>query len=237
MHHLTGCLICGEQLVYAGVATEHRCAICGTSHMSEAACVEGHFVCDACHSLVGNERIERVCLASEERDPVLLASLLMRQPGIAMHGPEHHFLVPAVLLTSVYNGRETPQLKGTKLRQARKRAETVVGGACGFLGACGAGIGTGIFVSLVTEATPLSREEWGLSNRMTAEALSVIAAHGGPRCCKRDTYLALRAASDFARRELQIEIPISGDLLCEFSERNAECLLADCPYHPERETG
>jgi len=237
MCHSTGCLICGERLVYAAAATEHRCAVCGTVHPSEATCAGGHFVCDACHSLAGNERIEQVCLASEERDPVLLASHLMNQPGVAMHGPEHHFLVPAVLLSSVYNSSGTPELKRTKLKQARKRAETVVGGACGFLGACGAGIGTGIFVSLITEATPLSREEWGLSNRMTAETLAAIAAHGGPRCCKRDTYLALRTAGEFARRELQLEIPVSNDILCEFSDRNAECLLANCPFQPERGSG
>lgn len=59
------------------------------------------------------------------------------------------------------------------------RAQSIVGGSCGFHGACRAAIGVGIFVSLVTAATPTSGEEWRLCNTATAEALTRIAARGG----------------------------------------------------------
>ena len=55
-------------------------------------------------------------------------------------------------------------------------------------------MGTGIFISLITDATPLSKEDWGLANRMTAASLNTIAEHGGPRCCKRDSFLAIMDA-------------------------------------------
>jgi len=50
----------------------------------------------------------------------------------------------------------------------KKRAEKVLGGFCGLYGGCTAAVGTGIFVSLVTNATPLSEGEWKLTNLTTA---------------------------------------------------------------------
>jgi hypothetical protein len=47
--------------------------------------------------------IEKVCIHSESTKPVQLAISLMNAPTVAMHGPEHHFLVPAVLLTAKNN--------------------------------------------------------------------------------------------------------------------------------------
>ena len=31
-----------------------------------------------------------------------------------------------------------------------------------FYGNCGAAVGTGIFISIITEATPLTKENWGI---------------------------------------------------------------------------
>ena len=65
-----------------------------------------------------------------------------------------------MLLASYYNIRNEPELKEKKIEDARKRAVNVLGGFCGFYGACGAAVGTGIFISVITEANPLSRDEW-----------------------------------------------------------------------------
>lgn len=51
MDHFSGCPVCGERLVYATEAAHRRWAVCGTGGMSEAACLAGHYVCDACHPL------------------------------------------------------------------------------------------------------------------------------------------------------------------------------------------
>ncbi len=68
-----------------------------------------------------------------------MAVTLMRHPAISMHGPEHHFLVPAVLLAAYYRQHPGPDWTG-KLVQARKRSEGVRGGSCGMCGNCGAGV-------------------------------------------------------------------------------------------------
>ena len=87
---------------------------------------------------------------------------LMRNPNVKMHGPEHHFLVPAVLLVAYYNIKKDPKQKTTKIRMATKRSSQILGGFCGFYGNCGAAVVTGIFVSLIIDATPLSINDWKL---------------------------------------------------------------------------
>lgn len=207
------------------------CVLCGSRAMSTAACPSGHYVCDACHAARGVDVIERLCAASSSTDPVALATELMRSPAIAMHGPEHHYLVAAVLLTALDNAQGQRERKPADLAEARRRAAKVLGGFCGTHGSCGAAVGTGIFWSITTGATPLSEGCWGQSNRITARALFSIAEHGGPRCCKRDTYLALAEAV----AEVETFTPgvawTASTPRCEHSERNRQCLGERCPFH------
>jgi hypothetical protein len=199
--------------------------------LSNAACETGHFVCDGCHSGSANDLIERFCRTTDSRAPVAMAATLMRDSRMKMHGPEHHFLVPAVLLAAYANltARE-PATRADWVAKARARAEQVPGGFCGFNGACGAAIGTGIFVSVAFGATPVSGAEWRLANLMTSEALRSIAEQGGPRCCKRDSFLALRVAQEFMRTELSVEMPAEDSPHCEWSALNKECQREDCAF-------
>ena len=231
MKYLSGCLICGADLTYLPEHERQACLYCGKEYESNARCVLGHFVCDTCHGADANTLIERFCTETRLTDPVKIAITIMRHPSVAMHGPEHHFLVPAALLAA-YGNRYTGMDRAVKIQQARKRAEGVRGGSCGMCGNCGAAVGTGIFVSLLTGATPLSKQEWQLSNRMTAHSLLAIAEHGGPRCCKRDTFLALQTAQAFLRSELGAEMVIQSPIRCTFSALNKECLRSECPFYP-----
>ncbi len=106
----------------------------------------------------------------------------------------------------------------------------MAGGFCGLQGACGAGIGTGTFVAVATGSTPLAGPARGLSNRMTARALQVIAETDAPRCCKRDSFLAILAAARFAREHLGVHLPARGPA-CEWSGTNRECLGEACAFH------
>ena len=149
-----------------------------------------------------------------------------------MHGPEHHFLVPAVLITAYYNTLEKFDEKESALNKARKRSEKILGGFCGSHGVCGAAVGTGIFISIITNANPLSEKEWKLSNKITAKSLEKIAYYGGPRCCKRNTILAIIGAVVFVKEKFDIEIPVDKNILCEFSDLNKECIKEKCPFYP-----
>src|SRR5512135_318933 len=148
--HRTGCLVCGADLVYLPASEAMTCALCGAARDSAARCTAGHFVCDGCHAAPAKDVIERTCAATEERDPIVLAVRLMRHAALNLHGPEHHLLVPAVLLATYWNARGEPGRKAEAVREARRRSDPVAGGFCGLQGACGAGIGTGTFVALAT---------------------------------------------------------------------------------------
>jgi hypothetical protein len=225
----SGCLICGAELIYLKDKVLLECAICHATKWADAYCQDGHFLCDSCHADDPDTWIEQQCLISNATDPLQLAVQLMRHPCVAMHGPEHHFLVPAVLLTVYFNLKHDRHKKKKKLQEARRRAQTIVGGSCGFHGACGAAIGVGIFMSLVLEATPLSIEEYRLCNSATAEALARIASRGGPRCCKRNVFLALEFASECSASYLGQPVPI-GSVSCDFFPNNRECLGTGCVF-------
>jgi hypothetical protein len=227
----SGCVVCGEELVY-GKNEKMECFYCKKVFDSNVKCKDGHYVCDKCHSMPANDLIETYCISSQLEDPLELALILMRNQQVKMHGPEHHFLVPAVLLTTYYNTQKDQKNKKQKIREARSKSSKILGGFCGSHGDCGAAVGTGIFISLVTDSTPLSTKEWKLSNLMTARSLLTIANHGGPRCCKRTTFLAINEAVDFLKENFGITMKINRKLACEFTDLNKECLKKKCPYYP-----
>ena len=229
----TGCLVCGSELVYHSTFESRVCFYCKQSYESNSACVAGHYVCDSCHSLSATNLIQHFSRSSELTDPLQMAFILMQHPAVKMHGPEHHLLVPAVLLAAYYNLKNDPSSKKRKIVEAEKRARQILGGFCGSHGDCGAAVGTGIFLSLVTNATPLSVDSWRLSNMMTASALMSIALHGGPRCCKRNTYLAIMEAVQFLKEHLNVQMDISSEIQCRFSPLNKECLKEKCRFYPK----
>lgn len=233
VEHKSGCAVCGKELQYLKRAEELHCVFCNRVFSTQARCTDSHFVCDACHALSANDLIERFTIASDSTDPIAMALTLMKAAPVKMHGPEHHFLVPAVLLAAFYNMTGPQAEKGTRIRKARQRAEHVPGGFCGFYGDCGAAVGTGIFLSVMTDATPLSHDEWRLANLVTADSLRTIALAGGPRCCKRNSFLALLEAIRFVKEHFQVALP-SGDttLVCDFTHFNRECKKEDCRFYP-----
>jgi hypothetical protein len=123
-----GCLLCGADLVYDGYESKRCCAICGVSASSNARCKAGHFVCDRCHALGATELIYQICRTAKTTCPGELAERIMQSPVLHMHGPEHHFLVPAVLLAACATARGLGQSERDRmLDEARRRAEVVRG--------------------------------------------------------------------------------------------------------------
>jgi len=232
--HASGCLICGSSLVYLTGEELMECVFCGKQKPSNARCEKGHFICDACHAESAVNIIRNICLNSSEKDPIVLARHIMCHDSVKMHGPEHHFLVPAVMLAAYYNTKGEGHLVKKKILQAEARSKNILGGFCGFYGSCGAAIGTGIFISLITDATPLSVEEWKLANLSTALSLKVIAESGGPRCCKRDTFIAIRESVAFIREYFAMEMTCTEDPVCTFYPNNKECKFENCVFYPER---
>ncbi len=221
------CLICGASLDYSENETQMECALCHKKEYSKTACEKGHYVCNECHTS-GIDTVIGVCLGESLKNPIRILQKLMALPFCHMHGPEHHILVGASLLTAFKNAGGDIDLPKALL-EMQSRGKKVPGGACGFWGACGAGISAGMFVSVVTGSTPLAKEAWGLSNLMTSKALNSIGGIGGPRCCKRDSYLAVTEAVKFTKEHLGVEMELD-DIKCIHSEQNNQCIGARCPF-------
>jgi hypothetical protein len=151
----------------------------------------------------------------------------MAHPSVTMHGPEHHVIVPAVLVAAVANAGYT--VPDGALERAIERGRKVPGGWCGSHGSCGAAIGVGIAVSVLTGATPLTGEERSLSLAATSHALSRM-LDDGPRCCKRASRLAIESATEFLREHLGMSLPIDETVACAYTRRNAQCPGQECPY-------
>lgn len=225
------CLICNEELVYGNKTTRQTCYFCKEVYESSISCSKGHYICDSCHSSDAFTAITDYCLKSNSINPLKMALDLMNHPSINMHGPEHHYLVPAVLSTAFLNKTNSVNKLEALLIEGQKRAKNVLGGFCGFYGACGAGVGCGIYTSLIQECSPMNKEEWGLCNLMTSKALESISRFGGPRCCKRDTFTAIETAIDFTKEHLGVELESLVDLECTFNKLNKECLTSKCKFH------
>lgn len=226
------CLVCGKPLRYFETEREMTCAGCGRVFPSRASCEEGHFICDACHAQRGAAYILEHCRSSGSRDPIGLVQEMMDDPLIHMHGNEHHIMVGAALLTACRNAGYEMDLDKA-LEEMRARGSRYPGGSCGFWGCCGAAVSTGMFLSILTGTTPLSGKSWGQANLITARALEAIGEIGGPRCCKRNSFTAIRTAAEFVKEQLGIELDMPETVVCRYSPENRQCLRQRCPYYDQ----
>lgn len=223
------CIICGAPLEYLEQPVEMECAVCHRKFTNNVRCTNGHYVCDECHTS-GIDSIIGICMSESSTNPVEILERMMSLSMCHMHGPEHHIMVGAALITAYRNAGGEVDIEKA-LSEMVRRGKQVPGGACGNWGACGAGISTGMFVSIVTKSSPLATKTWGLSNLMTSRSLEQIALNGGPRCCKRDSYLAVLAAIDFAAGHLGVQMKKPEHIYCSRSAMNNQCRGSECPFH------
>lgn len=221
------CLICKAPLEYLEADELMECSICHKRENSKTRCVNGHYVCNECHT-AGLDTIIGLCKSETSKNPIEIVNKMMEQPFCHMHGPEHHVMVGAALLTAYKNAGGQIDLDAA-LAEMLSRGKKVPGGACGFWGACGAGISSGMFVSIISKSTPLAQEPFALSHKMTAKSLGEIGEIGGPRCCKRDSYLSILSAIDFVKEHFGVEM-VRPYVVCHYSSRNNQCIGRRCPF-------
>lgn len=228
--HRAGCASCGAALTYLDAALELTCVSCGVTRLADVHCEQGHFVCDACH--VGDARaiIEQMCTAATETDVLALLRRLRAHPAIPMHGPEHHGLVPAVILATYRN------LGGAvddgEIRAAVDRGFKIPGVFCGRAGACGAAVGVGVAFATLLGSSPVKAEERRLTMEITARVLAKLSEVPAARCCQRDAWVALREAAAISTELLPIPLRAEASWSCAQHPENKQCLGAGCPLWP-----
>jgi hypothetical protein len=172
--------------------------------------------------------LRQVLDTEKTTDPAALLEKVMGHPSVPMHGPEHHVIVPASIVAAVRNSGY-PLAEGA-VDKAIERASKVPGGWCGLYGDCGAAVGAGIAVSVITGATPLTGKQRTLALASTSQALSRM-LDDQPRCCKKASRTAIQSTVDFLCEHLDINLPQSSQVKCAYSLRNRECAREKCPYY------
>lgn len=227
-----GCMVCGADVQYFTENREMRCSYCGRVRSANACCEQEHFVCDSCHRENGIEVITSICTTTEEKDLLILLELIRSHPAIPMHGPEHHAMIPGIILACYRNcGGE---LKGESILTGINRGADIPGGVCGFWGACGAAVGAGIAVSTILAATPLTPASRQIAQSFTAEILSAIGHYRGGRCCQRETWIALTETARLSAEILPVAMEANGTIHCEQYLKNRECIRKQCPLWENR---
>lgn len=222
------CVICEAPLEYLDTDIVMECAICHKKEYSKIRCIHGHYVCNDCH-MRGLNKIIGLCMEQTSDDPLEILDVMMAQPFSHMQGPEHHVMVGASLLTAFKNAGGDIDLRPA-LVEMMKRGKTVPGGACGFWGTCGAGISASMFVSIVYKMTPLSEEPLKLAFKLNSKIMDEIGELGGPRCCKRSSFISILNAIDFAEEHLGVKMKKS-EVNCTFSGPNNQCIGVRCPFY------
>ena len=231
MESVNNCGVCARPLVYATESVTKTCALCGKEEKTNIYCPSGHYVCDSCHSKAAIEVLKNILARSKSTNPAEILEQVMAHPSVPMHGPEHHVIVPAVIIAAIRNaGYPVPE---GAIDKALERASKVPGGWCGLYGDCGAAVGIGIAVSVLTNATPLTGKERGLALGATALALSKL-LDDQPRCCKRSSRIAVEAAVNYLEDKLGIKLGQSKLIPCAYTIRNQQCAKGECPYYPKQ---
>ncbi len=229
------CEICGKQLKYVtqiDMCRELACEFCGRVDLVNTFCPDNHYICSTCHAKGAIEVIEEICEKTEIKNPFFLADKIMKHPNFKIYGPEHHGLVPAVLLTALKNNKikktNGEEITFSDTKEAIKRASKIPGGWCGFYGSCGAGMGAGVFISIFTGATPSKDKERTFSIQITSRAFNKI-ADNLEHCCKRSVRISICEALDFLKEKFSIELDYKPGK-CSFSKINDKCEGKKCPF-------
>lgn len=211
------------------ILQERECVECGRTEVDREVCENGHFICDACRRKMGSKIISRICSSTESKNPIEILMKIMDDPSIRMHDLKHHTAVGSALMAAYKNCGGDIDLE-KNLREMDKRGSWFPGGLCGLAGTCGAAASVGSFYSIITNTTPHSQETWGDVNLLVSKCLFEIGSINGPRCCKRNSFIAIGVAVKWVKEKLSIEMDYPDTISCKFFERNEECIREKCPF-------
>ena len=176
------------------------------------------------------KKIVEACLQERSKNPLDVFYNIAHMDFVRIHGPEHHVLDGAALLTSYYNAGGKMELQ-TSLHELMKRGLQMPGAICGMWGVCGAVSSMGAALSIIDGTGPLSLDSsWGKHMEFTSKALCSLSQIGGPRCCKRDAFLSFQKAIEYINENYNVELENSR-IECCFSEKNEQCIKERCPFY------
>lgn len=176
------------------------------------------------------KKIIEMCLQEKSKNPMDIFYNIAQMDFVRIHGPEHHVLDGAALLTAFHNAGGEIDLP-TSLTELMKRGLQMPGATCGMWGVCGAVTSMGAALSIIDGTDPLSTDSsWGKHMEFTSKALCSLSRVGGPRCCKRDAFLSFQKAIEHINQYYDVELECN-NVECCFSEKNEQCIKEKCPFY------
>lgn len=176
------------------------------------------------------ELIKKECLKKDSCNVFAILKDIMKMDFINIHGPEHHFLDGAALLTAYSNVKKDFVLD-VALDKLAKRSITMPGAMCGYWGICGSVTSVGACLSIINNTNPLSDDIYYKDNmEFTSRVTSIMSKLGGPRCCKRSAFISLSEGVKFINEKYGVKIE-SGKVVCDFSSLNNQCVKEKCPFY------
>lgn len=169
-----------------------------------------------------------ICMASDSCDAVFLAEQLMEESSVRMHGPEHHFLVAAAIL-SAYCNQYCVDEKYRFLKMAAVRTVKIPVATCALYGTCGAMMGAGAAVSILLKANPFAKEPLVIVNRVTASIQKELASYSGIRCCKRAVWASVKGAVRGLNESGASNLPCQ-EVRCSYAGTHDACIGNRCNY-------
>ena len=173
------------------------------------------------------------CVNEKSTSPYQIFKDVAGMSFVRMHGPEHHVLDGACILTAFRNAGGQIDLPKALL-ELMQRGLQMPGAMCGMWGVCGSTTSVGAALSILEGTGPLSQDDsWGSHMDYTSRALQGLAGIGGPRCCKRDAYVSIETAIDYIAQRYQVQLE-KDSIRCSFYPQNGQCLKEGCPYYPRQ---
>ena len=161
-----------------------------------------------------------------------LDELLSQGEGTPVHGVWHHALVGEILLLCLRNAGYS--ISEELIDEVVDRGRQIPGGACGFLGACGALASAASAYAILLGSTPVATEPRERLLEFSAKLAARLAEIGGSRCCKKSSYAAFEVARD-GFVELGFELPEEKfEGRCRFFAQNDTCDGVECVYFPKK---
>jgi len=176
------------------------------------------------------EKIISKIQKEKDINPVRIFRRIASNDFIDIHGPEHHILDGACILTAFYNAGGDIDL-AESLKELAREGLKMPGGMCGLWGICGAVSSVGAAMAIIDKTGPLSEDgSWGRHMTFTSATICDLGKLNGPRCCKRDAMISFRNAVEYINKHYTVKLEYEKPV-CEFSSRNRQCIGHRCPFH------
>ena len=226
------CMVCGSPLEYFEQAQDSACTFCGKTEQGHIRCLQGHYICDACHNKDSMAVIEDIVFTTTLKDPVEISEVMMSHPGLPMLGCQHAYIAAGALLAAIKN-EGSRRVTNEEIREVFRRIERqAVGGYCGLTGVCGIAPAIGACFSILVGSRCGKDLEQKITMEAATRAMQVITDLTGPSCCKAYVRASLSAAISLLKERLGIVLPVKDlSIACSYTSKHPHgCRGTQCPY-------